>query len=247
MKYCVLTVLITAGLGYSLWHYLAYEKSCNGDFSKIKSPLLIFDFDGTLCPSYYLFIAQLNSLSEEYALKKIHDNEIESLRDMSAKNIMKKLGVSTFKLPFLIKKLRQNVQQQLLQLEPVSGTVDVLKELKLKGISLGILTSNSEENVRLYLEKYGIDCFDFIYSGNSIFGKDGHLKSILKKAGLNENQVIYIGDEVRDIEAAQKIKIKGAAVTWGYHSANMLETSHPSFICKEPNELLKLVDLCSKY
>lgn len=234
-------ILILVCLGSAFWYWIAHKEHISGDLSKIRSPLVILDFDGTLCPSYRLFISQFNSISDEYGLKKIQEEEIETFRDLNPKSAMKLLGVSTFKLPFILRRIRLNVQEHLLELEPVKGMKEMLKEWKSKGTSLGILTSNSEKNVRLYLQKYGMHFFDFIYTGKSVFGKDGHLKTILKKTGLNPHQVIYIGDEVRDMEAVQKAGIMGVAVTWGYNSLNMLKQIKSNYLCEEPDELARFI------
>ena len=38
--------------------------------------------------------------------------------------------------------------------------------------------------------------------------------------------VVYVGDETRDIVAARKLGIRVAAVTWGYNSSEALEAHH---------------------
>jgi phosphoglycolate phosphatase len=236
------SVLILASLAL-FWYWIAYRATFIGNFHHLKSPLIIFDFDGTICPSYPLFIDQVNFLADAHKLRKIGADEIEKFRNMAPKNIMKILGISPFKLPFLLKKARRNVQKQLLELKPVAGIVDVLQELKRRGCSLGILTSNSPENVLLYLQKYQLDVFDFVCTGKNIFGKERHLKEILKKTRLNpeKNVVIYVGDEIRDVHAAQKAHLTSMGVTWGYNSSTFLQESHPTFLLESPSQILSTV------
>ena len=226
------------------WYFIAHKVSCQGDLAKIKAPLIIFDFDGTICPSYRLLIAQVNLLAGEYHLRKIGNEEIEDFRDMSPKKMMQTLGLSTVKLPFFLRKIRRNAQKQLLELKPVEGITEVLLELKSQGYSLGILSSNSEENVLLYLQRYKIDIFDFVFTGNNIFGKDKHLKSILKKIKLDPQgkKVVYVGDEIRDMEAARKAGLINVGVSWGYNSLNLLRQSQPQFLFENPPQLLFLAN-----
>lgn len=235
----LLILIFTAAVFCAIfWYRIAYRETYKGTFSRVTAPLLIFDFDGTICPSYGLFIEQVNILAAEHHFKKIEQHEIESIREMRPLDIMKKLGVSKFKLPFLLVKARRNIQKQLLDLKPVPGIADLLIKLKTSGYSLGILTSNSAENVSLYLEKHQIDFFDFIYAGNNIFGKEGHLKKILRKSGLQPEQLSYIGDETRDIEAAHRVQLKSIAVTWGYNSSKLLQESKPSILVDVPSQLI---------
>jgi phosphoglycolate phosphatase-like HAD superfamily hydrolase len=207
--------------GYRAWRLHAHEEVHSGNLLGAKTPLVVFDFDGTICPSYRLFVDQLNRLAPRYGFRKIYPHELEAFRHRSIREAMKVLGVSKWQLPFLIKRIRRRVQRKLLDLEPVEGIVEMLQEMKKKGVGLGILTSNSEENVRLFFQKQGIDCFDFIYTGNNVFGKDGHLKKIRKAAG--PGPLLYVGDEGRDMEAARRAKVEGIAVTWGYNSIELFE------------------------
>lgn len=208
-----------------------------GDFSKLKSPLIIFDFDGTICPSFDLFIDELNTLSGSYGHRKIEKDERRNLRDLSAKEVIRTLGISQWKLPFLMSKLKTNVQSRILNLEPVMGMAEVLRELKERSLSIGILTSNSEANVHAWLKMHNLDIFDFIFTGNNLFGKDKHLKYISR----NLSEVYYVGDEVRDMEAAKLADVQSVAVTWGYNSQASLATANPDYLCHQAIELTELI------
>lgn len=247
MKYFLIIAAVLVFFAI-FWHRIANSSTFWGSWNQVKSPLVVFDFDGTICPSYPLFIDQVNVLADEYKLRKIGAEEVEDFRNMTPQEIMKTLGISLFKLPFLLRKARGNVQQQLLDLEPVPGIVEMLQELKQRGCSLGILTSNSLENVLPYLQKYKIDFFDFVYTGNNIFGKEKHLKDILEKTHLNKEKdlVLYVGDEIRDMEAARKARFTSVGVTWGYNCLTLLQRSHPDFLLETPSRLSVLIDTARK-
>jgi hypothetical protein len=42
--------------------------------------------------------------------------------------------------------------------------------------------------------------------------------------------VLYVGDEVRDMEAARKASVDIAAVGWGFHSLAILADERPKFL-----------------
>jgi len=73
-----------------------------------------------------------------------------------------------------------------------------------------------------------------------LFGKGKALKRILRAEKLERADVLYVGDEVRDIEAAQRAGVKCAAVTWGFHAADLLRTANPDFVLETPGELAAL-------
>ena len=58
---------------------------------------------------------------------------------------------------------------------------------------------------------------------------------------LTPEEVIYVGDETRDIEASKTIPIKVIAVSWGFNSAEALAKQNPDFLIQKPSELLKVM------
>jgi phosphoglycolate phosphatase len=236
----VLLLLVAVAVG---WYWIAHSERIWGNLSKIKGPLVVFDFDGTICPSYPLLIQQINAMARKYKLRKISPDQAEPFRNMSPQAMIQAVGASMWQLPFFLRRARLNVQECILALEPVPGIIETLQQLKTHGFSLGILSSNSQKNIHAYLKKYQISCFDFVYTSQNIFGKDKHLKKILQQTGLQpeRDQLIYIGDEIRDIEAAKKAYFKNIGVTWGYNSPHILQQSKPDFVCEKPDHLLSWI------
>ena len=92
---------------------------------------------------------------------------------------------------------------------------------------MGILTSNSSQNVKEFLKNHQLDVFDFTHSVSKFWGKSSGLKRLIRKYKLKPDHLLYIGDEIRDLEAAKKAGIRFAAVTWGYNSSKALKACHP--------------------
>jgi phosphoglycolate phosphatase-like HAD superfamily hydrolase len=76
-------------------------------------------------------------------------------------------------------------------------------------------------------------------SGLALFGKGRVIQRLLRRHHLNPEDVIYVGDETKDIEAARKIGIKVISVSWGYNSSQALAAEHPDFLIYRPEELLQ--------
>jgi phosphoglycolate phosphatase len=55
-----------------------------------------------------------------------------------------------------------------------------------------------------------------------LWGKPKGLKKLQQQYGLASNECIFTGDEVRDIEAAEKADVQCVAVTWGFNTAGSL-------------------------
>ena len=108
--------------------------------------------------------------------------------------------------------------------------------------AFGVLTSNATANVDLFLRANGLrEYFDFISSTSKLTGKSKHLRAIQKTFSLRAQEMLYVGDEIRDIKAAKKAAIPIAAVTWGFNSTESLKTENPEHIISDPAELLGLV------
>ncbi|CAM2904162.1 HAD-superfamily hydrolase [Legionella steigerwaltii] len=202
---------------------------------------LLFDFDGTLVDSYDCVIEKTNLLAEQFNFRKIKEHEIEHLRDLSSRELINFLGISFYKIPSLIRQIRHLLHEQMVHMKPVSNIPSILETFYKSGYSLGILTSNSVENVHIWLDTHQIHhFFNFIHDESNCFSKRHLLKKTLKKYKIDKNKVFYIGDETRDIEAAKRNNIQSIAVTWGYNSEKTLLKHHPTYLAKQPEDLLTI-------
>ena len=69
------------------------------------------------------------------------------------------------------------------------------------------------------------------------------LKSILRNYKLHASEVLYIGDETRDIEAAKECNIPVASVCWGLNTKMALKQLDPDYLIDSPSRLLEIIDL----
>jgi phosphoglycolate phosphatase len=207
---------------------------------------ILFDFDGTIAdsiPDNELVFKIFNQIADENNFKNITMREIEELRHVGLYESIKLLKIPFYKIPFIARRVRQVVKADETISKPINGMSEMLRRLKKQGYTLGIMTSNKKASVEKFLKEHNLEVFDFVYSGSNLFGKDRVLKSILKKHKLNLKNSIYVGDEIRDIQAAKKIGLASIAVTWGYNSRKGLSSFDPKFIVEKPMELEKTLNI----
>jgi phosphoglycolate phosphatase len=205
----------------------------------MNGKFVVFDFDGTIADSYQAIVKITNQLSSEFGYKPIDEEAMLLLKNLSSREIVKQSEVSVFKIPFLVKRVQKELGKEIANLEPIKGIELVLSQLKHLGYRLGIITSNTEDNVLAFLVRHQLDhLFDFIYSGTTIFGKHRIINSVIKQHQIKSDRVIYVGDETRDIRAAKKSKVGAIAVAWGFNSAEILAQCQPDFLVETPEELL---------
>ena len=202
---------------------------------------LIFDFDGTLVDSFGTVVEKFNLIADEYAFKKIDNQEINHLKEFMSKELIKYLKIPLYKIPSVINKARAVMRDEMHLLSPFTFVPEMLQELVKAKITLGILTSNSLENVTEWLKCHNLQhFFDFIQVDSSYFGKKNKLMSILKSYQLDKTNTFYAGDETRDIEAAKASGVRSIAVTWGFNSERILAQFEPDYIARQPADILDI-------
>lgn len=218
-------------------------KYIHGQINSNKMPksLILFDFDGTIANTLESIITIMNNLSDEFGFKKIQKNEIEFLRDKRPRQILKSLGISLFKLPFVIKKVRKEINLHIASLSPSVDLLPALKYLKRNNFKIGIVTTNTEDNVRKFLHANNLDFFDLFYTTKKIFGKDRTISKIVKDMRIEKSKVYFIGDEVRDIQAGKKAGVKTVGVSWGYNTRKALDREKPDHLIDSPFELENII------
>ncbi len=200
----------------------------------------LFDFDGTLADSFSLVCDIFLKESKHLGCNLLSLDEIEKLRNMHAREMLRYIGVPFWRIPDFVKKLRVLGSQRINEVMIFPGWVEVLTVLKNQKHTLGIISSNSAETIESLLKKCGMnELFDYVFAGKSLFGKGRCLKKVMRKLNLTTDDVCYIGDEVRDIEAAHANKIYAIAVSWGFNSIERLKLANPQLLISSPKELFK--------
>ncbi len=203
---------------------------------------VVFDFDGTVADTLDLSLNIYNRIAHEYDTRQVSQEDKDALRTIKPQELLKNYGISHLKLVSILLRIRKELTRQISETELAKGMDNSLKEIKNGGFSLGILTSNSRMNVLRFLEHHSLTgIMDFIYSGNSIFGKDKVIGRMLHREKIEQNQIVYVGDETRDIEACKKSGIPIIAVTWGLNSKEVLASLHPDYLADDPGEILPFV------
>lgn len=208
-----------------------------------KNPLvktILFDFDGTLADTVGAGVSAFNQLAQRYGFVEITADNAEALRAKGPRAAMKALAVPVLRVPTVLRFLRSDLRSALPTLGFTDGMRAIVLALKEKGYQLGIVTSNSEENVRAFLASNDAEVFDFIQAGTGLFNKSIKIKRLIVREGLKKDEIVFVGDEIRDIEAARKTGMTSVAVTWGLNSREGLVAAEPDFMVDTAEELIGL-------
>lgn len=206
----------------------------------MKKTLLIFDFDGTIADTLVVALKILNELGQDFDLPPVDREQFIELKQKTIPELMQLSGLSWFQLPRFIKKARKRFRTHLGEVAPVQGMPEVLQRLRESGQRMGILTSNTQEGVSEFLQAHALQYFEFIHAPDSLFGKASVIRKVLAHEALQPDEVVMIGDELRDVEAAQKVGVDSVAVSWGFNTPDVLQRGSPRHLIDRPHQLLDM-------
>ena len=200
--------------------------------------LAIFDFDGTLADSLPWFRASFHDMVARFDLAPVSSEELEGMRGLSAREIMARLKVSMWQLPAIVSDMRKRKLAAASETPLFAGIPAMLTDLQRLGIKTAIVSSDSEASVRQVLGPTAslITRFD---CGAAVFGKHWKFRRVARKLGAKPSETICIGDEIRDIEAANAAGMDSGAVAWGYALPGALQAARPTHFFNSIEEMMQ--------
>jgi phosphoglycolate phosphatase len=193
----------------------------------MKYRLAVFDSDGTLADTLPWMRSVFNELADEYGFRRVEAFEQDRFRDLHGRELLAALQLPIWKLPRVVAAMRRKMAGNIGTLNTFPGVGAMLQQLHAAGLQLGIVSSNARENVERILGPSAAGLIAHYDCGASMFGKAVHIRSVVRASGVPPAQCIYIGDEIRDGEAARKVGVAFGAVAWGQNSLPALQTQKP--------------------
>ncbi len=193
---------------------------------------IVFDFDGTIADTYH---------EVKRAVKELRDEESKEvdfgkIRDRGLVHLLSEAEIPLWRIPnfsFAI----LNALKRKRPIDPFPGVVSELHVLR-ERYAMGLVSSNSRKNIQGFLAKHELEnLFSFIRSDSALFGKHRVLRKLSQELAIPPREMIYIGDENRDIIAARKAGFISGAVSWGYNSESRLRKEAPDLLIHAPHEL----------
>jgi phosphoglycolate phosphatase len=207
----------------------------------MKYKLVIFDFDGTLADSFEWFLGVVHELAAKHKFKMFERAELDELRGSSATKVLKYLGVSRWRLPAIGRHLQKLAARDAEKILLFDGVDRMLAELVDSGVTVTIVSSSVESNIRRILGPKNEACISHFECGASLFGKRAKLRKMLRKCGVSAREALCVGDEVRDVEAAKAEGIPFGAVGWGFTHLHALREYAPEEVFAAVDEITEAV------
>lgn len=211
---------------------------------------VLFDLDGTLADTAGDLGGALNQLRAEHGLPPL---SMDILRPQASAGARGLIGVGL------------NVQPPQAEFEPLrlrflalyercladtthlfEGVMPLLDQLEAQGCRWGVVTNKPHRFTLPVMQALGLlERSAVIISGDSTAHAKPHplpLLTACKQMDCEPARTLYVGDDLRDIQAAQAAGMPNVAAAWGY-----LGTTHDiaqwnaDVICHNPLDLLPLM------
>ena len=213
---------------------------------------VIFDLDGTLVDSLADLSDSVNLMLESYGFPT---HEVEKYRYFvgnGSKKLMErtlprdKAASAEFVEEALVKYKAIYKERLLEKTRPYNGVLELLEELKSRGIPLGVCT-NKHNDAALTIVKilFAPGTFEEVLGDRPGFPKKPNPATPLEIAshlGVKPDEVAYLGDTSVDMETAVHAGFLPVGVLWGFRPEEELVKSGAKVLLKAPLELLEKVE-----
>lgn len=212
-----------------------------------KLTTFLFDLDGTLLDSVRLILDSYHYTTTKHALPARTDDEWLAglgtpLRVQFRDSVRPDLSMDQ-----LVATYREfNLANHDAMAAAYPGVVDVLRQVRQRGIRFGLVTSKNQYGARLGLKLMGIEEeFEVVIGADDVVNPKPHAEPVLKaleRMQVAKEHTVYIGDSVHDMESGRAAGVRTAGVLWGPFTRDQLERTKPDYWLERPGDLMTLLD-----
>lgn len=207
---------------------------------------VIFDLDGTL----------LNTLvdladSTNYALSRFGypTRTIEEVRQFVGNGVAKLIeraipeGKNNPNFEKCLAIFKENYAQNMYnKTAPYNGIIEMLSNLKSKGIKIAVVSNKFDLAVKELCKKYFEGVIDFAAGENEAQGirkkpAPDTVISVLNEFNFAPEDAVYVGDSDVDIMTAKNSKMPCISVTWGFRDEEFLLENGATILINAPSEI----------
>lgn len=203
---------------------------------------ILFDFDGTLADAAKVYVDAWNAFAETYGYLPLTLEEWQGLKHLNHFEKAEKYRFPVEQLSSILPDIHQYFNEHLHEVKLFDGVKEMLETLFLKGYTIVIVSSNQKENIERILERENIDVVSEVVSVHNLFGKDAAIMQLMEDHHLTPQEMLYVGDELRDIEACNKIGVPFMWVSWGMDGFELIEKEKPAYVAHTPEDIIEQLD-----
>lgn len=203
--------------------------------------VVAFDFDGTLANTYPWVESVLVEVCQTFGLRVPERHEYDAFRQLDTRALLRALKIPLWQAPRILTDVRRRMQSVVSSIDLFPGIEAAVEDLFQAKITLAIVSSNAEDNVRHIIGTSMASRFAAFDCGIDLFGKAARLSRLARLFDVAPQEIMLIGDEVRDIEAARQAGTQVGVTAWGYSSVEILAQYQPDVIFTASSDIPQLL------
>lgn len=211
----------------------------------------IFDLDGTLTDTLESIAHSVNLTLDKMKLPEITIEQCRSFVGSGARRLMEKTLTACGD-----KKLERIEEAMTIYREvfsrfctyrakPYDGVEKMLKELKKEGVYLAVLSNKPDSQTQDVVNTFfGDKIFDFVQGQKEGIPRKPEpdaVISIMKRAGADREECVYVGDSDVDMHTGKNAGVKTVGVSWGFRPKELLWETGADEVIDHPEELISIV------
>lgn len=212
--------------------------------------LCIFDLDGTLMDTIPAISHFGNSALTKFGFPEIAPDRYKLLvgngRDLLIHRMLKEFDADTDENYENVGKAYDTAYEAdpLYKTAPYDGVLDLLDNLKEKGMKLAVLSNKPDNVTQDVVRLFFGDRFDVIAGqkkGVKVKPDPEGVFIILDELGVTADECFFIGDTYVDISTGKNAGIESIGVLWGFRDEAELKGAGADHIVAHPAEISKII------
>lgn len=204
---------------------------------------ILFDVDGTLVDTEKTIIKSWQKTLKDTLNIEPPAEELFYVLGIPGTKAVQKYSTNPQQSQELLKLWEHNDHQMFYYSKLFSGIETMLQQLIDKGIKLGVVTSRTNKEMQIVLDKFNLEKYftTFITASKTKLHKPNPepiLKAI-ETLKIDPTDTLYIGDSIYDFQCARNAQVEFALASWG--AKDNPEFSKVDYLLKQPTDLVKLV------
>lgn len=231
---CIMTNLVSVAFAYM-------------EILMIK--LVVFDLDGTLANTIADLANAMNYGLQQAGLP-VHTVDKYNNFVGSGLNFLVKRAVPTGTPESIYSEIKDGFNKYYAEhstehTTAYAGTEELLDNLSMNGIITAVLSNKPDKFIDGILKKIFPDHRFTIAWGKKpeydIKPDPASLCEIIKKAGVNKEQCLYVGDSDIDCFTAKNAEVKCCGAAWGFRGRKELEDAGADYVIDSPEQLMEII------
>lgn len=215
----------------------------------LKYSCVLFDLDGTILDTVADCSAAINRTMDDFSFPHHTNDEVRSYLNNGARILIQRALPEKYRdnealvSETLSKYLKYYSEECLKASKIYDGIEALLKNLRICGAKLGVVTNKPDIQTKLMIPHYFGNLFDY-FEGNSehVPTKPDKIRVESAISALNKkaDQTIFVGDSAVDVQTARNAGIPCIGVAWGFAGKAGFNGYMPDYIAEKPDEIFEI-------